>query len=121
VNAVTDAAHTGEMHMSRPNGETWVVRLSERWTVQSELPMAADLQQQLDTGPRTQRLLVDTRKVTSWDSGFVTLRRKLAELCTEREILLDRAGLPEGVRRLLDFAAAVPEQAGARPPPCERR
>jgi phospholipid/cholesterol/gamma-HCH transport system permease protein len=44
----------------------------------------------------------------------VTFLRTLAELCGQRQIALDRAGLPEGVRRLLDLAAAVPERQGAR-------
>jgi phospholipid/cholesterol/gamma-HCH transport system permease protein len=82
--------------------------------VKSELPSAADLQQQLDSGPRVQRLIVETQDATSWDSGLVTFLRKLAELCAERQITLDRAGLPEGIRRLLDLAAAVPERQGAR-------
>ena len=114
MNAVRDAMHKGEMHVSRPDAETLVVRLSGSWTVESELPSAADLQQQLDSGPRVQRLIVEMQEVTSWDSGLVTFLRKLAELCAERQIVLDRAGLPEGVRRLLDLAAAVPERAGAR-------
>jgi phospholipid/cholesterol/gamma-HCH transport system permease protein len=114
VNAVKDAKHKGEMHVHRPNAETLVVRLSGSWTVESELPSAADLQPQLDTEPRPQRLLVDTRALTRWDSGLVTFLRTLAELCGQRQIALDRAGLPEGVRRLLDLAAAVPERQGAR-------
>jgi len=36
------------------------------------------------------------------------------EMHVHRQIALDRAGLPEGVRRLLDLAAAVPERQGAR-------
>jgi phospholipid/cholesterol/gamma-HCH transport system permease protein len=114
VNAVKDAKHKGEMHVHRPNAETLVMRLSGSWTVESELPSAADLQQQLDTEPRPQRLLVDTRALTRWDSGLVTFLRTLADLCAQRQIALDRAGLPEGVRRLLDLAAAVPERQGAR-------
>jgi phospholipid/cholesterol/gamma-HCH transport system permease protein len=114
VKAVKDARHKGAMHVTRPNAETLVVHFSGSWTVESELPSAADLQPQLDTEPRPQRLLVDTRALTSWDSGLVTFLRTLAELCGQRQIALDRAGLPEGVRRLLDLAAAVPERQGAR-------
>jgi phospholipid/cholesterol/gamma-HCH transport system permease protein len=106
--------HKGEMHVSRPDAETLVVRLSGSWTLQSGVPAVAELQRQLEAGTGVQRLVIDTRELTGWDSGLVTFLRTLADLCGQRQIALDRAGLPEGVRRLLDLAAAVPERQGAR-------
>ena len=67
----------------------------------------------MDAGPRPQRLAFDTRELASWDSGLLMVLRDIADLCAQRHLALDRAGLPEGIRRLLDLAA-VPEQTGVR-------
>jgi len=53
--------------------------------------------------------------VTVWDSRFVAFIRKCAELCWKRNVELQDDGLPEGVRRLLRLAQAVPERRDARP------
>jgi len=53
--------------------------------------------------------------VTVWDSRFVAFIRKCAELCRKRNVELQDDGLPEGVRRLLRLAQAVPERTDARP------
>ena len=58
----------------------------------------------------TRRLAFDAREVTAWDSGFLVFVLKLVEAGTARGITVDRSGLPEGVRKLLDLAAAVPER-----------
>ena len=60
--------------------------------------------------PATRRLAFDAREVTAWDSGFLVFVLRLVEAGTARGITVDRSGLPEGVRKLLDLAAAVPER-----------
>ena len=104
----------GELRVSRPSEETLLVRLLGRWSLQSGVPSIADVQAQVEAGPRPQRLAFDTRELTSWDSGLLMVLRDIADLCAQRQVVLDLAGLPDGIRRLLDFAAAVPERTGAR-------
>jgi len=60
--------------------------------------------------PPPSRLGFDAREVTAWDSGFLVFVLKLVEAGTARGITVDRSGLPDGVRKLLDLAAAVPER-----------
>jgi phospholipid/cholesterol/gamma-HCH transport system permease protein len=72
----------------------------------------AELQPQLDAGSLVQRLTFDTQNLEAWDSGLLTFLRKLEELCQQRQIAVHRASLPDGIRRLLDLAAAVPERQG---------
>jgi len=50
----------------------------------------------------------------SWDSGLLTFLIKIFEACSKAKIEVVKDGLPEGVRRLIDLATAVPERAGAR-------
>jgi phospholipid/cholesterol/gamma-HCH transport system permease protein len=89
------------------------VRLLGHWSLEGGVPSIADVQVQMDAEPRPQRLAFDAGEIESWDSSLLMVLRDLADLCAHRPIALDRAGLPEGIRRLLDLAA-VPEQTGAR-------
>ena len=59
--------------------------------------------------PPPRRVTFDTQAITDWDSTLPTFLRGLLDLFASHEIDTDRSGLPEGVQRLLDLAAAVPE------------
>ncbi len=114
VDGIKEVAHKGEMHVSRPAVDTLFVQLSGNWMLQSKVPTAAELQRQLEAETGVRRLVVEARELTGWDSGLVTFLRNVAGVCAQRQIAFHRDGLPEGVRRLLDLAAAVPERQGAR-------
>jgi hypothetical protein len=75
VDGIKEAAHKGEMHVSRPVVDTLFVRLSGSWTLQSKVPTAADLQPQLEAETGVRRLVVDARELTGWDTGLVTFPR----------------------------------------------
>src|SRR5580700_10298254 len=66
-----------------------------------------------ETGVRL--LSFESISVTAWDSRFVAFIRKCAELCMKRNVEFRDDGLPQGVRRLLRLAQAVPERTDARP------
>jgi phospholipid/cholesterol/gamma-HCH transport system permease protein len=102
------------MRVSRPTENTVLVHLSGSWTLHSERPTVAALQQQIDAAASVQRLTFEAGGLTGWDSGLVTFLRNVEELCRSRQISVDRGALPEGIRRLLDLAAAVPERQEAR-------
>jgi phospholipid/cholesterol/gamma-HCH transport system permease protein len=115
VDAVREAIpERGEMTVSRSTDGTLLVRLSGSWTLQSERPPVAELQRQIDADAGVQRLTFDTRDLRAWDSGLVTFLRNVEELCRSRQIAIDRGTLPNGIRRLLDLAAAVPERQETR-------
>ncbi len=106
------AAH-GEMSFSRPTDDTLLVRLSGSWKMQDKLPSHTEVEQQVASGPRVKRVAFDTQGITAWDSVFVTFVLKILTQNTQNQIETDQAGLPEGVRRLLALATAVPEREGA--------
>jgi phospholipid/cholesterol/gamma-HCH transport system permease protein len=115
VDAVRDSSRgRGAIQVSRPTTGTLLVHLSGSWTLQSDRPTVAELQQQIEAAAPVQRLVFATPALTGWDSGLVTFLHNVEELCRARQISIDRAALPEGIRRLLDLATAVPEQQGAR-------
>jgi phospholipid/cholesterol/gamma-HCH transport system permease protein len=103
-----------EMSFSRPTEDTLLVRLAGDWTIKEELPAVEEVQKQADSGPPLQRIAFDTQGLGRWDSGFITFLIKLFDQFNRSQIDTDKEGLPEGVRRLLDLAAAVPEKKDAR-------
>jgi phospholipid/cholesterol/gamma-HCH transport system permease protein len=56
----------------------------------------------------------DTRELKGWDTSLLTFLIKVRDFCAEKKIQVDSEGLPEGSRRLLKLASAVPERKGAR-------
>ena len=107
-------APPGELSFSRPSENTLLIGLAGNWTMGKVIPSPEDVQKQIDSGLPVQRITFDTHELGRWDSVLITFLLKVFDQCGQRKIDADRAGLPEGVRRLLDLAAAVPEKKDAR-------
>jgi phospholipid/cholesterol/gamma-HCH transport system permease protein len=115
MDAATDGKPArGEINFSRPTGDTLLVRLSGSWRMRDALPSPTEVQKQVESGPRVTRVAFDTQDVTAWDTGLLTFLKKVVDQSAGSQIETDRSGLPEGARRLLDLALAVPERTGAR-------
>jgi phospholipid/cholesterol/gamma-HCH transport system permease protein len=91
-----------------------VVRLSGAWRLQGGLPSTSLLDRQLQSAAQVRSIAFDAGELISWDSSVLTFLIEVSDLCRQRGISVDRAGLPAGVRRLLSLAEAVPEKKGAR-------
>jgi phospholipid/cholesterol/gamma-HCH transport system permease protein len=103
-----------EMSFSRPTEDSLLVRLAGDWTIEEKLPAVEEVQKQADSRPSLQRIAFDTQDLGRWDSGLITFLIKLFDQFSQSQIDTDKEGLPDGVRRLLDLAAAVPEKKDAR-------
>jgi phospholipid/cholesterol/gamma-HCH transport system permease protein len=115
VDAARGVLHTPcEMTFRQPTDDTLLVRLAGSWKIQEGIPAVLEVQQHLDTTPGVRQLAFETRDMTAWDSGLLTFLRQVMVQSTQRQIVVDQSGLPEGVRRLLALAVAVPEREGAR-------
>jgi phospholipid/cholesterol/gamma-HCH transport system permease protein len=112
--AMQMTAAPGEMSFSRPTEDALLIRFAGDWTIKQELPGVEEVQKQADSGPPLQRIAFDTQDLGRWDSGLITFLIKVFDQFSSRQIDTNREGLPEGVRRLLDLAAAVPEKKDAR-------
>ncbi|MBI4292627.1 MAG: ABC transporter permease [Betaproteobacteria bacterium] len=82
--------------------------LAGRWCLDRPLPSPDMLQAALREGVR--RLRFNCIELGAWDSGLPIFLAGLLKICAERGIEVDQSGLPQGVRRLLAMAFAVPEQ-----------
>ena len=93
----------------RPEADdTLIIVLAGRWCMAEGLPASAALTARLASGVR--RVHFDTTALADWDTGLLSFLRDILAGCTARGIVADTAGLPEGARRLLAMALAVPEQ-----------
>ena len=91
-----------------------LVHLVGHWTIRAGAPVVTEMYQQLDASPPVRRLAFEAQALTAWDTRLLTFLRQVLEASTHHQIVVDPQGLPDGVRRLLALAAAVPEREGAR-------
>jgi phospholipid/cholesterol/gamma-HCH transport system permease protein len=114
VDAVKDATPTqGAIQISRPAADTLLVQLAGEWQIRQPMPSPTEVEQQINAGPAVRHLTFAAQDLGNWDSGLLTFLRKVEALCQKREISVDRSGLPDGIRRLLNLAEAVPERQGS--------
>ncbi|MBM4289528.1 MAG: ABC transporter permease [Deltaproteobacteria bacterium] len=104
----------GEMLLEQPAADTLKVVLSGDWQLGGDLPEAARVEQMLKSKPGVRHLVFDSQGLTHWDSGLLTFLMNVRTFCDFHHIKLDGTGLPEGAKRLLELAAAVPEKKDAR-------
>ena len=104
----------GELRCERQADDTLVVHLGGHWTIRAGAPVVTEVYQQLDASPPVRRLAFEAQELTAWDTRLLTFLRQGLEASTHRQIVVDQHGLPDGIRRLLALAAAVPEREGAR-------
>jgi phospholipid/cholesterol/gamma-HCH transport system permease protein len=94
-------------------GTALLIRLSGEWRLTRDLPPIAPFVNQLESA-QTRQVSFESSALAGWDSSLLALVDKIGQLCAQRKIQIDRAGLPEGARRLLELAETVPEKEGAR-------
>jgi len=111
------ATRPWSLDLQRPAADTLVARLSGSWCIQDGIPLATDLWREIEAQSSVRHLAFDTAGLTAWDTGLLSLLSRLIEQCRTAGIEVDQSGLPEGAKRLLALAAAVPERAGARAEP----
>jgi phospholipid/cholesterol/gamma-HCH transport system permease protein len=93
-----------------PSADGLVLRLSGSWRMQDHLPSTQEIEAQMATASSGRRLTFDAREVTAWDTGFLVFVLNILDAAKSLDFTVDRSGLPEGVRKLLALAAAVPER-----------
>jgi phospholipid/cholesterol/gamma-HCH transport system permease protein len=101
---MTDAT-TASLELEREDGAVRV-RLSGDWKLGARLPPSDEV----FAGGDPRRVAFDTGGLSAWDTGLVAFVVQVVQRCEGLGVEADRSGLPEGVRRLLDLALAVPEK-----------
>jgi phospholipid/cholesterol/gamma-HCH transport system permease protein len=94
---------------------TLVVRLSGRWTVHEGLPSGPELIPLVQSLPSGGRVVLEDDGIGDWDSLLLAFVRTVTLVAADRGVSVDASSLPEGARRLMGLAAAVPPQDQERP------
>ena len=110
-----------EVSFDHPADDSLRVRLTGSWTLQGGIPSTDDYQQQLATATTLRHLGFDSQGITTWDSSLLTFLTRIIQQARKQNLEVDLGGLPEGVHKLLDLAAAVPPRKdtgrhGEQPP-----
>ncbi len=114
MQAQKQSEKSGELSFARADNSTLVVRLAGDWHMRHGLPDAATVEKQFDTAPKPTKLTFEARELGEWDSGLLTFLLGVSDVCHKRKLAADWSPLPEGVRKLIELAEAVPEKTGAR-------
>ena len=83
------------------------------WSYTAGIPDISPLLRHIDS-VKTTSISFNTEKLHAWDTGLMTFLIELIDTCERNNIQVDRENLPDGARRLLALAYAVPERKGAR-------
>ena len=109
-----DITGPSELSVDRKADDTLLVRLRGNWTIGQRLPSVAEIQNQVQSDTGLKQIAFDTKELAGWDSGLLSFLTKIINQCSAKNIAVNQEGLPEGVRKLIDLAFAVPERKGAR-------
>jgi phospholipid/cholesterol/gamma-HCH transport system permease protein len=98
-------------------GNTRRLELSGAWVLQGGLPTGAMLWQAVMPREKEQagaELAIAAKDLTAWDTGLLMVLRELLACAEEKGWRCRIEELPDGARRLLELARAVPERPGTR-------
>lgn len=112
--AMNGAAMKGSVSISFPTDESVIIRLSGTWQMGAELPRVDEILATLESKPLLRSVTFDASDLKGWDSNLLVFLVKIKERLDERGTGYRTEGLPEGARRLLQLAAAVPRQQVAK-------
>jgi len=89
-----------------------IVELSGPWLLEQGAPTFASFEGLLRREKPT-RVSYEASQLGQWDSSVISFLVQASQAFEGRKIAEDRSGLPDGLRRLVELALAVPERSGA--------
>ena len=113
MTAETTATKGGEFDLE-PTREALVLKLKGSWRLSGGINSMDSLfaRQELTSIPK--RIKVDSSALKEWDSALICFLVELKKRCQTLSIAFDGSDLPEGARRLVDLALAVPEREDSK-------
>ncbi|MCX8048335.1 MAG: ABC transporter permease [Methylohalobius sp.] len=90
-------------------GDCLLLSLGGDWLLSSSRPNIEEVDLALNNPPK--RLIVEGERLGAWDSSLILFLYQLHKRCLQADIALEWGAIPEGVKRLLALATAVPAQA----------
>ncbi len=107
MNPESESRTPAQLGIEQEKNSAVLLRLTGSWRLRDPLPTADSVEQAIiSAGGGT--IVFDATQLTAWDTGLLTFLTHVQSLAGQHEMDFDRAGLPDGVRRLLELAEAVP-------------
>lgn len=103
-----------ELALRMGDGAALHVQVGGGWQLRDGIPALDELSERF-AAERPERLVLEASGLGEWDSSLVVWLAGAMALAGEAAVAVDVSALPEGVRRLLALAHAVPENKNARP------
>jgi len=107
-------AATGQMQLQKTEEGVLTVALAGSWKLGQDLPSAGEVLHAFEGMSGIRSIAFDTRELAEWDSGLLIFLKQLSEFSAQKKITIEESGLPQGARKLLALAAAVPAKKDAR-------
>ena len=107
------AAAPSSTSLNRSGGGAVLV-LAGDWRLGKPVAERESTLQALAALPRGTAVTVDAAALGAWDSALLAFLMQAVEALAGSGSTADTGGLPDGARKLLELALAVPEKAGAR-------
>lgn len=102
-----------QMTVKPPANGKLIVRFAGPWRMADGVLSAEEVSAKLSSTGKAERLAFDTSDLAAWDSGLLSVLLKIGNYARQHNITVDLDGLPEGARRLVHLALAVPEKKDA--------
>jgi phospholipid/cholesterol/gamma-HCH transport system permease protein len=103
--------------MTRPAPGTLLLQVAGTWRVGEAIPSPRLVSEEIDR-EHTERLLFASDGVDAWDSALLSFVARVVNIARVSDVVVDRAGMPAGVQRLLALVEATPfERRTPKPPP----
>lgn len=99
---------------SEPEKGNLLISLDGKWNSSDSFEKTSQVFSRIKDSGGIKSISFDSTKLGSWNSVLVAFLININEYCGENGITCDPAGLPAGVKGLLELAYAVPERSGAR-------
>ena len=106
--------NTCTINFNNPAEDILLVQLIGDWQIEQKRPAADEVLHQVEIGTGVKRIVFDTEKLTGWDSSLLTFLTKVFKRCGQRNLQVEKDGLPQGVQSLLSLSTAVPRKEDAR-------
>jgi phospholipid/cholesterol/gamma-HCH transport system permease protein len=103
------AAAPARLDSDRSEGGVLRIRLAGDWRGLGSRPPASGIDAAIRSDGGVRKIAFDSAGLGGWDSLLLTLLLDWVRKAEVRRIEVDPSGLPEGARKLLDLARAVPE------------
>jgi phospholipid/cholesterol/gamma-HCH transport system permease protein len=100
----------GQLNLQFPSPDNLRVVLAGSWLLADSRPSPDEIALQLQSRSDVRRISFDGKSLSQWDSGLLIFLARVYQLAGENKINIDPGGLPDGARRMMKLATAVPPQ-----------